>query len=42
MSDKIYEIPAEWKQRAFINEAKYQDMYARSTNDPNRFWAEEA
>jgi len=26
MSDKIYEIPAEWKQRGFIDEAKYQEM----------------
>jgi acetyl-CoA synthetase len=42
MSDKIYEIPAEWKRRAFINEAKYKDMYARSLNDPNKFWAEAA
>jgi acetyl-CoA synthetase len=42
MSDKIYDIPAEWKHRAFINEAKYREMYARSINDPNRFWAEAA
>jgi acetyl-CoA synthetase len=42
MSDKIYEIPAEWKRRAFISEAKYKDMYARSLNDPNKFWAEAA
>src|SRR6202521_4255161 len=40
MSDKIYEIPAEWKTRAYIDEAKYQDMYARSINDPNVFWGE--
>ena len=40
--DKIYEIPAEWKQRGFINEAKYQEMYERSVNDPNGFWAEQA
>src|SRR5436305_2558243 len=33
MSDKIYEIPAEWKQRAFIDAAKYRDMYARSIKD---------
>ena len=26
--DKIYEVPAEWKQRGFINDAKYQEMYA--------------
>ena len=42
MSDKIYEIPAEWKQRGFIDEAKYQEMYKRSLADPNAFWAEQA
>ena len=29
MSDKIYEVPAEWKSRAFIDDAKYQAMFAR-------------
>ena len=38
--DKIYEIPAEWKQRGFIDEAKYQEMYKASINDPDKFWAE--
>src|SRR6202521_3524850 len=42
MSDKIYEVPAEWKSRAFIDDAKYQAMYARSIKDPAGFWAEEA
>src|SRR5499426_1141474 len=42
MSDQIYDVPAEWKQRAFIDEAKYKDMYARSIKDPNAFWAEAA
>jgi acetyl-CoA synthetase len=42
MSDKIYEVPAEWKSRAFIDDARYQAMYARSIGDPNGFWAEEA
>ncbi len=42
MSEKIYEVPAEWKARAFIDEAKYREMYARSLKDPNAFWAEEA
>ena len=37
--DKIYDVPAEWKQRAFINEAKYHEMYERSVDDPNGFWA---
>jgi acetyl-CoA synthetase len=42
MSEKIYEIPAEWKQRAYINEEKYHEMYERSLADPNAFWAKEA
>ena len=42
MSDKFYDIPAEWKQRGFIDEAKYQEMYQRSIADPDSFWAEHA
>ncbi len=42
MSEKIYDVPAEWAKRAFIDQAKYQEMYARSVSDPNGFWAEQA
>jgi len=42
VSDKIYDVPAEWKSRALIDDAKYQDMYARSVKDPNGFWAEQS
>ena len=42
MSDKIYDVPAEWKQRAYVDDAKYREMYARSIKDPNGFWAEQA
>src|ERR1044072_3867741 len=42
MSDKTYDVPAEWKQRGFIDDAKYQAMYERSVKDPNGFWAEQA
>ena len=41
MSDKIYPVSADWAQRAFINEAKYKDMYARSVSDPDAFWGEQ-
>ena len=41
MSEKIYQVPAEW-QRAHLDDAKYQEMYARSIEDPNGFWAEQA
>jgi acetyl-CoA synthetase len=42
MSEKIYDVPAEWKSRAYVDDAKYQAMYTRSLHDPNGFWAEEA
>ncbi len=43
MSDeKIYDVPADWKRRAFLDDAKYQEMYARSIKDPDAFWAEQA
>src|SRR6202453_2894536 len=42
MSEKIYEVSAQWAKRAWANEAKYRDMYARSISDPNGFWAEQA
>jgi acetyl-CoA synthetase len=41
MSDKIHEVSADWAKRAFIDEAKYKDMYARSIKDPNGFWGEQ-
>src|SRR5471032_2577437 len=42
MTDKIYEVPADWQKRALIDDAKYKEMYARSIKDPNGFWAEQA
>src|SRR5271166_3843066 len=42
MSDKVYEVPAEWSKRAFADAAKYRAMYDRSLADPNGFWAGEA
>lgn len=40
--EKIYDVPADWLKRAFIDDAKYREMYARSVSDPNGFWAEQA
>ena len=42
MSEKIYDVTPEWADRAFVNDAKYQEMYARSMNDRDGFWAEQA
>ena len=41
MSAKIYPVSADWAQRAFINEAKYKEMYARSVSDPDGFWGDQ-
>ncbi|MGB7767288.1 MAG: acetyl-coenzyme A synthetase N-terminal domain-containing protein, partial [Verrucomicrobiia bacterium] len=40
MSEKVYDVPAGWADRAYVNEAKYEEMYARSITDPNGFWGE--
>ena len=32
MSDKTYPVPAEWKKRAFIDDAAYRKMYAESVS----------
>ncbi len=40
MHDKVYDVPAEWAKRAWVNEAEYQEMYKRSVDDPQRFWGE--
>ncbi|HET7714863.1 MAG TPA: acetate--CoA ligase [Bauldia sp.] len=42
MSEKVYPVPAEWAARAFVNDAKYKEMYARSVSDPDGFWREQA
>jgi len=42
MSDKVYEVSADWKARAFIDQAKYKEMYAASVKDPDGFWREQA
>ncbi len=42
MSDKIYPVTPDWKQRAHVDNAKYLELYARSVADPKSFWASEA
>ncbi|OYY26544.1 MAG: acetyl-coenzyme A synthetase, partial [Azorhizobium sp. 35-67-15] len=40
MSDNIYQVPAEWQGRAFVDAAEYATMYKASVSDPDAFWAE--
>jgi acetyl-CoA synthetase len=42
MSGNVYPVPESWRGKAWIDEAKYTAMYARSLQDPNGFWAEQA
>src|SRR6266705_2684847 len=42
MSEKIYDVSADWAKRAWVDQAKYREMYARSVSDPNGFWGEQA
>ncbi|HTV34184.1 MAG TPA: acetyl-coenzyme A synthetase N-terminal domain-containing protein, partial [Methylocella sp.] len=42
MSKKIYPVTAKWQGRAYVDRAKYEELYARSVADPEAFWAQEA
>jgi len=38
----MYAVSPEWKKRAWLDEAKYKEMYAASIKDPQKFWGDEA
>ncbi len=40
--EKTYPVPPEFAQQAHIDEARYFEMYRRSLDDPEGFWAEQA
>ncbi|UTD27080.1 acetate--CoA ligase [Bradyrhizobium sp. WD16] len=40
MSEKVYPVSPEWAKRAYIDDAGYREMYARSIKDPDGFWGE--
>jgi acetyl-CoA synthetase len=37
---KVYPVPAGFAETAHCSKAKYQEMYAASVADPEKFWAE--
>ncbi|MGB0661600.1 MAG: acetyl-coenzyme A synthetase N-terminal domain-containing protein, partial [Mangrovicoccus sp.] len=41
-SDGIYPPSDEFQQNALISEAKYDELYAQSINDPETFWGDAA
>ncbi|MFG1296759.1 MULTISPECIES: acetate--CoA ligase [Xanthobacter] len=40
MSDKVYDVPTIWAQKAYVDDARYKTMYAASIEDPETFWGE--
>lgn len=40
MSDKIYDVPSAWAQRAFVDSDFYAAMYKQSVENPEAFWSE--
>ena len=41
-TDQIYPVPTELEESAHVNEERYNSMYARSIEDSDGFWAEQA
>jgi acetyl-CoA synthetase len=39
-SAKVYNVPAQWAGKAWVDAATYEAMYKRSVQDPNGFWGE--
>ncbi len=37
---KVYPVPGEWAEKAWINREKYEEWYRRSIEDNEGFWAE--
>src|ERR1700759_1144004 len=42
MSDTLFPVPKDWRERAYLDRGRYEEMYARSVSDPDGFWAEQA
>ncbi len=40
MTESVFPVPAEVAARAHVDNAKYQEMYQRSVEDPDGFWGE--
>ena len=41
-TDHIYPVPSELADSAYVNEDRYEEMYAHSIEDSDGFWAEQA
>ncbi len=41
MGDAIYPVPSDWAANALVNDARYQEMYRASVENPEAFWLAE-
>jgi acetyl-CoA synthetase len=42
MTQSCYPVPAEWAEKALIDQDRYEAMYQEAATDPDGFWAREA
>lgn len=42
MSDTLIPVTPAWSTRAYVNTARYREMYAQSVSDPDGFWRAQA
>jgi acetyl-CoA synthetase len=40
MTDELIAVTPEWAKRAYVDDAKYKEMYEASIEDPAKFWGE--
>ncbi|MCK9564378.1 MAG: AMP-binding protein, partial [Bacteroidales bacterium] len=38
----VYPVPAAWRDSAHVNAERYRELYQRSVEQPEQFWAEQA
>ena len=42
MSEEVIPVSPSWREKAFIDRARYESMYAQSLQDPEGFWRDQA
>jgi len=40
MEGKLYDVSSDWTHRAYVDDARYNEMYQASIRDPEAFWGE--
>ena len=40
MSEEVFAVSPDWAKSAYVDDAKYREMYEASVKDPAKFWGE--